>query len=308
MAKKIEDEGTQIKPTEIESTKIEPTEVKPTEIEPTKVEPTEIEPTKVEPTKIEPTKIEPTKIEPTDIKPSEIKPLKPLEPKFSSRNTAVLLAIATVAGIWTFIMGLGYFYTNLFMFIFFVALTGIVLFTVFADLKKMKVTQADLDAWNNQILANHPNFNQNQLMKLEDLNKNVFNRFSYWTHTFKKGVLKILAWVALCFSVIGAGAGVVSHIATGGSAGANVVGTYVYECNSGGNMACASSTAYKFNKDGTYVRGYYDYEDKSYHWESSKHTYKKSGSKVSVQGGSFTIKNGGKTLVDPYNGKMHKKK
>lgn len=175
----------------------------------------------------------------------------------------------------------------------FVLITSLVLFCI--ELKKMPITQEDLDEWNNQILAKHPNFNQDMLMKLEDVKK-ITNRFSYWTHTFKISATKVLACIALPLAFCAVGVGVVAPIASGrvGGTGTDIVGIYI--SNSPNAVVV---TAYNFRSDDTYQLGSYDRETKKYTWHSSG-KYTKSGSTITIKAGTFTIKNGGKQLQDNY--------
>ena len=285
-------ESTSIEPTKIEPTNIEPTKIDPTTIEPTKIEPTNIEPTKIEPTNIEPTKIEPTKIEPTDVTGSR-RARKFKDPSKYSKVAAIsFFAIAAFGALATLLVGLN---TGIDFNLFLCLISTLgALLLFFLELKKMNITQADLDAWNEQILAKHPNFNKDNLMKLSDLNK-ALNRFSYWTHTFKFGFAKVLACIALPAIVLTAGAGVVLP-ATGGGVGSDITkGTYLVDTSDGPGYKMVSTTAYKFNKDGTFQDGRYDYETKKVTWIGNG-TYTKSGSSVSFKGGTCTIKNGGKVL------------
>ena len=257
---------------------------------------------KIEPTNIEPTEIEPTKIEPTEIKPTEIKPLNPQKPKpkFSQGNAVTFFVLACIGAFATLFIGLT---TGLTYYLWLdVVATAFAFIMFFRELKKMEITQEDLDKWNKQILTKHPSFNTNNLMKLEDTNK-FLNKFSYWTHTFKFSFAKILACVMLPVAVLSVGAGIIVPAVNGGSImGGDVAGyTYISDVKSSGNSEVVVVTAYKFENNNTYKLGYYDKETRKYTWTGT-YNYTKSGSKVTVQNGYFTIKNGGKSLVDSTGG------
>ena len=165
----------------------------------------------------------------------------------------------------------------------------------FNELKKMSITQEDLDAWNNQILAKHPNFNKDMLMKLEDTKK-LTNRFSYWTHTFKVSYTKVLACILMPLAVLSIGAGIALPV-MGVGVSSKIEGTYIADTKDTSSYSVVQVTAYKFNSDNTYQLGFYDKETKKYTWKSSG-KYAQSGSKVSVSAGYFIIKNGGNKLQD----------
>ena len=300
---------TDIEPTDIELEEIEPTDIELTDIEPTDIEPTRIEPTDIKPTEIKPTAIKPTKIdhletpniEPTRIDPTDIdKPLK----TNSAPNTAVYkkgtaitwFCIAVFASIASLITGLINGISIYWGFELFFAVASFVFF--FGELKKMQITQEDLDEWNKQILDKHPNINKKYLMKLED-SKDLTNRFSYWTHTFKMPFTKVIACILLPVAILSAVAGVIVPVTGvgGGIGGGSVVGTYISDLQDTGNIKVVSVTAYKFNSDNTYQKGQYDLETKQITWKDSG-TYTKSGSKVTIEYGYFIVKNGGKKLQD----------
>ena len=294
--------------------KIKPTEIKPTEIRPTEIKPTEIKPTEIKPTEIRPTEIKPTDIKPTEIKPTEIKPIdissnktaasaakkaeKAAKP-FSGKTAATYLAIALIGGVSTLILGLLVGLSFSLIPIILGTLGGLVAF--FTEMKKLKITQEQLDEWNNEILKKHPNFNKNNLMKIEDVKKGL-NRVSFWTHTLKNPLLKVGTWLALTLSVVSLGTGVILPIATGGGAvgSSNVVGTYLpsyYNSSSSGDIGIAVVTAFKFESNGTARKGSYDLETRKYTWHDTG-TYTKSGSTLKTTWGTFTIKNGGKSLTE----------
>jgi len=300
------------KPTDIQPTEIEPTSIQPTNIKPTKIEPTDISPTEVKPTKIEPTDINPTDIKPTEIKPTDIgSPQNQNAPKkgqvikgqarpFSSKMAATYLTIALAGGISTLVVGL---LVGLSFGIVPIILATLgALFAFFAEMKKLKITQEQLDEWNNEILKKHPNFNKNQLMKLEDTEKSL-NKVSFWTHTLKNPLLKISTWLTLTFSVASLGLGVILPLATGGGiaggGSGNVVGVYVQAAQheTKNNISQVGRTAWKFDSNGNaFFTGYYNGSSSS--WQSYG-KYTKSGSRVTISGiggAYFNIKNSGKAL------------
>ena len=295
---------TEIKPTEIKPTNIEPTDIKPTDIKPTDIKPTDIKPTDIKPTDIKPTDISSSKIEPTNIQPTDIstnKNTKGTPKAFNGKLVATYLVLALACGLTTLIIGVMFGLSWNLLPVILGTILSLVMF--FTELKKLKITQENLDEWNNEILKKHLNFNKSNLVKIEDVEKGL-NRMSYWTHTIKYPVFKIAAWLTLAFSVASLGVGIVLPLTTGGgfSGGGNVVGTYVqaqpHETRN--NIAQVGRTAWRFDSNGNaYFTGYYSGNNSA--WDSSFGKYKKSGSRVTITGipgAYFTIKDGGKKLVD----------
>ena len=290
---------------ESKSDGIEPTEIKPTEITPTEIKPTEIKPTEITPTEIKPTEIKPTEIKPTEIKPTEIytggnttksSVQRPNAPFSHARATGCFIT-GCVSGVITLIVGLSgliFLMPATFM------LMAIMLGLFFIELKRLEVTQEALDEWKKQILAKFPNYSKAQLdtMTTDLYNKNILNKFSYWTHTFKVSFNKVLACIMLPVAVVSAGVGVVVPLTSGGAfGGGDVVGVYVQaeQHATQNNIEQVGKTAWKFDKSGNaYYTGYYDGNQTVW---SKQGTYKKDGSKVTISGGYFTIKNNGKQLV-----------
>ena len=300
----------EIKPTYIEPTNIEPTEITPTDIKPTEITPTEINPTEIKPTEITPTEINPTEINPTEITPTDIKPTDVFEKSatysnsaktqvnsakvFSNKNAIIYLSCGLVGGLAVLFFGLNFGLTLYMLPLIFA--TAVSIFRFFGELKKLEITQEALDEWNNQILAKHPNFPQSNLMTMADSNK-LTNKLSFWTHTLAKPIYKVLAWCAVVGAVASLGVGIIVPLTTGGiGGGGDVVGVYVqasqHEAQNG--VAQVGKTAFKFDSNGNvYFSGYY--EGSKTVWQKYG-TYTKSGSKVTIQSGYFTIQNGGKTL------------
>ena len=283
---------------EIKSTNIEPTEITPTDIKPTEIKPTDIKPTEIKPTEIKPTEISQGKQSTSATNRSSA-----VQKPFNGKLAATYLALSLVAGVITLTLGLlfGLSFSLIPVIIGTIGMIGL----FFTELKKLKITQEQLDEWNNEILKKHPNFNKSNLMKIEDVEKGL-NRMSFWTHTLKHPVLKIATWLTLCFSVASLGMGIVIPLAAGGgigsAGGGSCVGTYVqaqpHETRN--NIAQVGRNAWKFDSNGNaYYAAYYN--GSSSVWDSQFGKYKKSGSKVTISGipgAYFTIKDGGKKLVD----------
>ena len=98
-------------------------------------------------------------------------------------------------------------------------------------------------------------------------------------------VILILATVLL---VVGIGLAVFGAVQGGGSS--KVEGIYISD-----DSSAVTVTAYEFKDDNTYRMGFYDKETKKYTWTTSGQ-YSVSGSTITVKGGTFTIKDGGKKL------------
>jgi|GEM_PF-1425623 len=221
-------EPTPPEPTPIEPTPIEPTPIEPTPIEPTPIEPTPIEPTPIEPTPIEPTPIEPTPIEPTPIEPTPITPGKfvKLAPPFNLKYVIIraimsllgFIGMAVIFGVGTGVVWvIGLLFGAL-------GIGGII--GIIAEILKLPLNQAFIDALNNKLAAGKPKINPNKL--------NIYQKITYRLRA-ASGNIQIIPAASLAAALL---AGVISIGTTlgGGSiVNTTITGRWAHEIGSVSN-------------------------------------------------------------------------
>lgn len=253
---------------------------------PNDINPTEINPTEIKPTEIKPTDIQPTEIKPANISASPIKP-KLIIPVVLTALSALSLFIVYLSQGLSFILIVPAHYLVIFLIV-----DAVVL-------KKINLTQSEIDVWYDELRKKHPDLKTPDIKEFD----NTMSKFSYWASKLPKGKSAV-ASVSLLVTILSIVALPITYIASDvlGFGGGDVEGVYIQSTgiDTPDGVEQVGLTAYKFEDDGTcYYTAYYD--GSATNWQAG--TWTKSGSSVTVSfsgswgfSGTFKVNSSGSTL------------